>query len=62
MKPPKIPRGWKRLNTGTLIQPGDKVWFHGRWKDTIAASTLVPDRWALSQNKAYYIRKKKKPS
>lgn len=26
----------------------------------IAASTLVPDRWALSQNKAYYIRKKKR--
>ena len=42
---PKIPRGWRRLRTGSKIKSGDRLWSEwGYWRDDIP----FPDRGVIN--------------
>jgi hypothetical protein len=39
---PKIPRGWRKLRTGSKVRDGDKQWsLYGYWRDDIPFAGLL---------------------
>jgi hypothetical protein len=42
MTTPTIPRGWRRLRTGSRVKQGDRQWSYYRcWRDDIPFADLI---------------------